>query len=196
MSTPAVENQMVIGPYPVTVFRTAAYVTAAADRAEVLRRQKMGVGAVTDRGLLEALMGLPAGLPVPVASLTERERTALLRAPQGVVERVGDILVRHVVPPLTVRLAIVTATSWRQGLERAGRFAPFCQRGALLPSTPRDLDEAQMRASFYGVGLAVLEAGVTRTLVEPEPYVRRRHSSAQWWFVEEIYRQIISAGVL
>jgi len=29
-----------------------------------------------------------------------------------------------------------------------------------------------------------------RMLITPRPYVRRRHTPAQWWFAEDAYRQI------
>jgi len=31
-------------------------------------------------------------------------------------------------------------------------------------------------------------------LVTPRPYVRKRHTPAQWWFAEEAYRQLIEYG--
>jgi hypothetical protein len=60
----------------------------------------------------------------------------------------------------------------------------------LLPTAPKDLDDARVQASFYGIGLWVLVAGELRTLVDAEPFVRMRHSSGQWSFAEEIHRQV------
>lgn len=50
-----------------------------------------------------------------------------------------------------------------------------------------------MQASFYGIGICVFVAGTLRMLVDPEPYVGHRHTSARWWFAEEIYRQVTAS---
>jgi hypothetical protein len=51
-----------------------------------------------------------------------------------------------------------------------------------------------MQASFYGIGICVFTTGALRMLVEPAPYVRHRHTPAQWRFAEEIYRQVIASA--
>ncbi len=33
-------------------------------------------------------------------------------------------------------------------------------------------------------------------LVDPQPYVRQRHSCGQWWFSEEIYEKVNESGLL
>ncbi|EWM19757.1 hypothetical protein [Kutzneria sp. 744] len=71
--------------------------------------------------MLEAMMGLPAGVPVAVDDLTERERRLLPRAPRGAVERDGDLLVRRAVPPV------------------------LRTRAMLLPTPPADPDDAVMQ---------------------------------------------------
>jgi hypothetical protein len=42
---------------------------------------------------------------------------------QGTIVVSAGMVVRRAVPPLDVEMAIVPARSWRNGLERAGRFA-------------------------------------------------------------------------
>ncbi|SMD27627.1 hypothetical protein [Kibdelosporangium aridum] len=164
------------------------------DESEHARRVAAGVGAVTQRGVLDALMGLPVGLPVAVHDLSERERHLLQRVPHGVVDYDGRNVVRRAVAPLSVRFAMVTARSWREGLRKAGQFAPFCARAMLLPATPSDVDDACAQASFYGVGVCVFESGRLRMLVDPQPYVRHQHSAAQWRFAEEVYRQVMASA--
>jgi len=139
-------------------------------------------------------MGLPAGLPVAAHEMTERERRLLRRAPRGAVEIDAGQLIRRAVAPVSARFAVVAARMWRDGLGRAGRFAPFCARAMLLPAPPADLDDARVQASFYSIGICVFTAGTLRMLVAPEPYVRHRHSSAQWWFAEEIYGQVTASA--
>jgi hypothetical protein len=172
------------------VFGAAAGVAYLPDDVETARRAEVALGAITQRGALDVLMGLPVGLPVAAGMLTDRERRLLRQVPCGAVDSDADKVVRRAVAPLSVRFAVVAASSWREGLAKAGRFAPFCARAMLLPGPPADLDDAGAQASFYGIGMCVLTSGQLRMLVDPQPYVRHRHSAAQWWFMEEIYRQL------
>jgi hypothetical protein len=99
-------------------------------------------------------------------------------------------------PPLTVGLAIVAARSRRQGLDRAGRFAPFCSRVVVVDRPPRDLAIACVEADFYGVGLLVAGgASDVEVLVAPEPYRVGRVTARAWWFAEEAYRAYLT-GIL
>ena len=158
------------------------------DAAEHARRQRVGAGAISSADVLELLLGLPVAVPVPVASLTCRERAALDRVPRAAVSvRCGEVT-RLAVTPAAVELALVTARSWRAGLEVAGRFAPFCARAIVLSRCPADLDDAQMEAGFYGVGVILVENESARTLVEPAPFRRHRVTAAGWRFAEEVYR--------
>ena len=47
------------------------------DDREVMRRRRAGAGAIPSADLLELLLGLPVGMPVPVSALTSREGAAL-----------------------------------------------------------------------------------------------------------------------
>lgn len=179
----------------VRMFGSAAGVAFQRDAVEIARRAAVGLGSIAQRDVLDALMNLPMGLPVAVGELTDRERRLLRRAPRGAVEEDAGHILRHAVAPISVRFAMIAARSWREGLVKAGRFAPFCARSMLLPAAPADLDDARMQASFYGIGIYVFAFGRLETLADPEPYVRRRHSSAQWWFAEEIYRQVPAAPI-
>lgn len=179
----------------VRLFGAAAGVAYRPNPSEITRRARAGLGAITQRDVLDVLMELPAGLPVNTASLTARDRRILRRAPHGVFEREPDHLVRRAVPPVSARFAVVAARTWRDGLAKAGRFAPFCARAILLPTPPDDIDDARMQASYYGIGLCVFTAGTLRMLVEPESYARQRHSAAHWWFAEQLYRQVAEPRV-
>ena len=127
------------------------------DVDECDRRVAAGLGAITSPDVLRVLLGLPLGEPVPRAALTVAERSALRAVSQGVGSFDDSCVIRHVVPPLEVALALVPARSWRSGLERAGRFAPFCPRAMVLGVPPRDLDDLYMETGFYGIG--VIAAG-------------------------------------
>lgn len=171
-------------------FGTLAGVVYRSNQAEVARRRAQRVGSFTEMDVLDALMGLPAGLPVALNELTGAERAVVNRAPAGAIEHRGGEVVRRAVAPVSVLFALVAANDWHAGLKRAGRFAPFCARAMLLPALPPDWDDARTQASYFGIGICTFVDAQLRMFVTPRPYVRRRHSPAQWWFAEEAYRQI------
>ncbi|WP_157882418.1 hypothetical protein [Streptomyces silvensis] len=98
------------------------------DAAEVERRAGGGGAPLLDVGALEALLQLPAGLPVPATSLTARERARLRGCPDSALERSDGYLTRRLVRPLEVDVALArTARPVRGALLRAGRFGE-CKR--------------------------------------------------------------------
>ncbi|MET9225684.1 hypothetical protein [Lentzea sp. NPDC003310] len=165
------------------------------DPVEVPRRLAFGSDtSVPSMALLDALMSLPLDQPVAVKDLTTRQRQLLRAAPLGAVEIDRLQVTRRAVAPLQVRFALLAAKDWASGLERAGQFAPHCERALLLRELPRDNSELLMQASFYGVGVFVLQGAELERVVEPSPYVRVRHTPAHWWFAEEAYAQIRASG--
>lgn len=167
-----------------------AVVAFELDTHESTRRERAGVGAITDVDVLDLLLDLPYGVPVRIAALGRRGRRALAKAPAGCVEVVSGSVIRRSRPPLTPSLAIITGCrSFRHGLERAGRFAPFCPKAILLDRRPKDVTTFCMEADFYGVGLIVVSgASNVEVLVPPEPRRSGRLVSRTWWFAEEVYR--------
>jgi hypothetical protein len=157
---------------------------------EADRRRLAGQPAILHRAVLEALMGLPVGMPVPSDALSPADQHLIRQAPRGAVDEQDGRFVRRAVAPVSVRLALVEAGSWQQGVSDACRFAPFSSRAAVLPAVPADVDTACAQAEFYGVGLYVRSGTSVRELLAPEVYVRRRHTSAQWRFAEDVYRQL------
>ncbi|ONM46284.1 hypothetical protein B0T44_18790 [Nocardia donostiensis] len=165
------------------------------DPAEIARRRTIGLGALPQMDLLDTLMGLPAGLPVSVHDLTERERRLFRRVPAGVIDVADGLYTRRAVPPVTAQFVVVATRTWKDGLRSAGKFAPFCSRAVLLRSIPEDLDDARMQASFFGVGMCVFASGELKMLTDPQPYVRQRQSCGQWWFAEELYEKVNEFGL-
>lgn len=158
------------------------------DDREVTRRRQAGAGAFPSADVLELLLGLPVGMPVPVSGLTAREGAALRLARGGAVSVRDGAMTRQAVVPVAVELAVVAGRSWRKGLEAAGRFAPFCARAIVLRCRPRDLAALDLEAGFYGVGVIVVEDRSAEVLVQPAPFLRSRWSAAGWRFLEEVYR--------
>lgn len=178
----------------VRVLDTSVGLAYLPDREEIARRRSAGLGSITRMDVLDVLTGLPAGMPVAVDGLTDRERRRLRQAPDGLVEMGPTVCTRLAVPPVSAQFVVVASRTWREGLRTAGQFAPYCARAMLLRSVPDDLDDARMQAAYFGIGICVFDSDGLQMLVDPEPYVRKRHSCGQWWFAEELYRQIIASG--
>jgi hypothetical protein len=172
------------------MFGARAWLTASVNHAEWRRRERAGLNALTRLDVLDGLLGLPLGLPVPVQGLTTHERRIVSQLPPGVVDQPGDLVIRRAEPVVECFFALVFARTWSAGLVDALKFAPFCARLTVLESRPADETAACLEASYYGVGLAIQARNDHTMLMPPEPLVRRRVTAAGWWFTEEIYRQI------
>ncbi|WAL70206.1 hypothetical protein OU787_01090 [Kitasatospora sp. YST-16] len=173
-----------------SVLGTRALLLYRVDESECRRRQVVGAERLRSIPALECLLGLPVGLPVPVGSLPDQAEVRGL--PGGAVEWGADLVTRRAVRPLAVDLAVVRAAGWRTGLERAGRFAPFCRRAVLLDEVLHARsDEILAEAAFYGIGVLVNEPDGIRIALEPEAYRPQRHTAAAWHFVEELYGRLV-----
>ncbi|MQS15707.1 hypothetical protein F7Q99_26415 [Streptomyces kaniharaensis] len=173
-----------------SVLGTRAFLLYRVDEPEHRRRQEVGAERLDSIPALACLLGLPVGLPVPVGSLPEQ--TEVRDLPRGAVEWDTDLVTRRAVRPLAVDLVVVRAADPRTGLERAGRFAPFCRRAVLLDEVPcAGLDAIVAEAAFYGIGVLLDEPDGIRIALEPEAYRPLRHTAAAWHFVEELYGRLV-----
>jgi hypothetical protein len=177
----------------VRMLDTWAWAACRHDQVEVQRRQSWGLGAVLGWGLLDTLMELPSGLPVPVSTLTWPARRRVAGAPAGVVRICGTEVTRELVPAVMPLLVIVTARDWMDGLTRASRFAPYTRRMVLgrgLPVEAHILDTA----ARLGIGMAVQDGRHgTHVALEPEPVLGWQPTTAWWRFCEVIYGQATAA---
>ncbi|MEU1147991.1 hypothetical protein ACFYO9_26665 [Streptomyces sp. NPDC005863] len=164
------------------------------DAAEHARRERSSAAPLAHMADLESLLALPVGIAVPMDTLGPEERRAVRALPAGAAERSRKTVARQAMRPVHVDLAVVRAASLRQGLERAGRFAPFCRRAVLLDRRPARLDEALVEADFYGIGVFVASGRDVELVLEPEEYRPPRHTAAAWWFVEDLYQRLRSAS--
>lgn len=180
----------------VRLFGVKAWLALSVNDDEWRRREGAGLDGVTGLDVLDVLLGLPLGMSVRVDAMTTRERRLVSRLPDGVVEQRDGAVVRRAEPVIEVTLAVVFARSWPTGLVSASRFASYCPRLMVLSSRPVDEVSACTQASFYGTGVAVLAGNDPVMLMPPEPLVDRRVSAAGWWFTEEVYRQVKSAGLV
>jgi hypothetical protein len=171
----------------VQVFDTRAWITFRYDRSEAARRRAYTLGAVLNWELLDTLMDLPAGLPVPVNALPGPARRRIANAAPGVARIAGGDVTRDLIPAVAPLLAIVSARDWGNGLTQASRFASYCRRmvvGSGLIAGAEVLEAA----ARLGIGVAVDTAsGPARVLLEPEPVPDWQPTTAWWRFCEVTY---------
>lgn len=166
------------------------------DDAEHQRRRAAGLTTATGYGFggLDVLMALPHGLPVPVADLTDHQRTYVRRAPAGICTVAGGNVTRHVTRPCRVTLATVRANiASKPALDATSQFAPFCARQVIIRRAPSlRMPERLLEFGFYGIGVLLQHADdELETLVEPQPWWPKRHTPAAWWFAERAYAQLL-----
>ena len=169
------------------ILDTSAWIAFRYVRPEAARRVACGLGPVLAWDLLDTLMDLPAGLPVPATALTRPAHRRVCQAPAGVVQISGGQVIRDLVPAVTPLLAIVAARYWPSGLVRASRFAPYCRRMVVGPGLPADGDILRTAARL-GIGVAVRGGpGAAEVLLEPQLVEDWQPTTAWWRFCEVIY---------
>lgn len=176
-----------------------ATLTVTLDVAEHERRQTATLGGITSYAVLDLLMQLPIGFPVPVGALAVNEQRLLRRMPTGVMH-VDSVhgrpahVTRLAVKPAVVEVAVVEGRLNAETLGRATGFAPFCRRSILAPVRPSVNRLAE--ADYWGVGVT-LDCGDDReVLVEPQPWRPMRHTAAGWLFAERAYRAAVGGELL
>jgi hypothetical protein len=176
------------------VLETSAWIAYRPDRHEASRRRALSVGAVLDWDLLDTLMDLPAGLPVPLSALNPPACRRVASARAGVARVTDGQVIRDLVPALTPLLAVVVTANWDAGLVQASRFASYCRRMVLGPALPTG-DHVMETAARLGIGVAVADGSRPgEVLLEPEP-IEDWHPTTAWWrFCEMTWGQSTGAG--
>ncbi|WP_405651948.1 hypothetical protein [Streptomyces sp. RK9] len=164
--------------------------------AEMRRRARQGVAPLLNMPVLDALMQLPADLPVPVESLTERERMRLRCCPQGSVEQRDGHIVRRLVAPLEVDLAVTrTRKPSAAALRRAGRFGPYTVSAVWLDGPATGSELMAIEAGVYGLGVVrAADREVPELMVAPRSSRRFVPTAAGWLFAEQVYAQLLDAS--
>ncbi|MGW6273673.1 hypothetical protein [Streptomyces sp. NPDC055060] len=163
---------------------------------EVERRAAAGVAPLLDVSALDALLQLPAGLPVPESSLTSREHVRLRRCPQGAVEADGGLLVRRLVSPLEVDVAVVRSRRpSRAALLRAGRFGAYAASAVWLDGPAAGSELMVMEAGVYGLGVVrAVDGEAPELLVAPRSSSRFGHTAAGWLLHEQVYAGLLGSS--
>lgn len=159
--------------------------------AEHARRVRVGLGAVTDLGLLDLLMDLPVGAPVAV---NPQVVSVLTRLP-GMVEVSDRAATRVVDQPAVVHAAVVSGPGWRPLLRRASAFEGVCQRIVLLDAPARGLASRLWEADVLGVGVWRRTAsGEIEEMLAPAAFVPSFIKPARWRFQEYAYAAYLRQG--
>ncbi|ALG10211.1 hypothetical protein AOZ06_27940 [Kibdelosporangium phytohabitans] len=169
------------------IFNTDATIVHTTHEGEHVRRQAIGLGHVNSLALLDVLMDLPVGTPVPISSVDTPNLRVLRKAPGGVVRVAGSAVTRLLMPVVTPVLAVVYASGWRDGLADASEFASYLPRMFVVDELPGNSDEALAEASWYGIGVAVGPPSAPAIVLEPEPLPDWQPTAAWWRFCERVY---------
>jgi hypothetical protein len=169
------------------------YLLMNLDEHEHQRRRATGLTTICDRDALRLLSRLPHGEAVRVTDLSEVERRGLPRLPRGAADVTAGRVTRLVLPPVTLRLAIVIDDALDRGFDRASKFAPFAPRLLVLTGPGADLAFGEVEARFYGIGLAVAGADGMIMLVDPEP-PRRAAGPVTWGVREQAYAAFLATA--
>jgi hypothetical protein len=176
----------------VTVRDVSAMLAYRLDPGEHIRRREAGLVAVTRLEWLNAMLGLPAGIPVRLDALSSCSRQIVRELPPGCVRLSEGSVVRELVRPLRVELAVVTAETddWQAGLEKAGAFTGYCTRILAIAGMPGNMPQAYAEAARHGVGLVVGTDSSPVTEVSAVRFMPAAHTAAGWRFAEQVYEEI------
>ncbi|HUZ55861.1 MAG TPA: hypothetical protein VMU94_25455 [Streptosporangiaceae bacterium] len=164
-------------------------VTAVAviDAAERDRRLAAGCGAITDPALLDRLLRLPLGTPIP--DLVAWAETA--DQPVGVIERDADgiTVTRHLATPLAIEDVIVVAPAGRElrAVQDVSLFARFTRRWVMTTGR-RIPDPVVLEAKLCGIGI-LDHAG---EVLASEAATTGEMDSWDWMLREQVYRKWLS----
>lgn len=179
-------HDLALVPRAVTTCSITGDALIRPDLTEHERRTAVGLGAL---GLVtvDAMFSLPLGGLIRWGDIDPYLASFLRRLPDGIIERLDRGVCRLAIPPVKVELVVVSGSSWRPGLRRAGSFAPFAQRVLLLDQNHRIPKGGLQEADFWGVGVWQHTADGIEELVPPAPWRQHYFKPAGWCFRERAY---------
>jgi hypothetical protein len=177
----------------VTVRDVSAVLAYRLDLGEHIRRREAGLVAVTRLDWLHIMLSLPAGMPVRLDALPLSSQQILKDLPPGCVQLPDESVVRQLVRPVRVELAVVTAENddWQAGIEKAGAFTGYCTRILAIAGMPGSMPQACAEAARHGVGLVVDADGSPAAAVPAVRFTPGAHTAAGWRFAEQVYEEIV-----
>jgi hypothetical protein len=165
------------------------------DEAERACRQRLGIGPVVDRALVNALWLLPdrdtpGPAVAPPAWTIERLRQ---RLPAAIEQTEPGGWVRTIRPPATVLAAVAQGHRLRALIERVGQLSALAP---MVVEVDRDVsadDPALLDAGLYGVGVATVVRGQREVRVRPAPVVPTI-GVFSWWVAELAYAELVTGN--
>jgi hypothetical protein len=133
---------------------------------EIQRRDRFGLGAVTDYSTLKSVSTLPVGAEVPWEMVDPVVAAFLDCAPPGIVS-IGASGVRSVLRPPLHLVALVKVTSNWRSISSVAPLARDAPTVLLLRNRPRELDRVINCAQKSGVGLSYLSGSSLFELLGP-----------------------------
>ena len=164
------------------------------EAAEHYRRRRLGLGALADLALLNVLMDLPLGLPVPSTDLPASAREVLASAPPGVIVDDGEWVTRLAEPAVVVHAAVVAGVGWRRLIRTGSVFTGVCQSVVVLERRPPQLRTRLWEAELLGVGVWLRDGAGLCEVLPPQVFHLRYVKPARWRFLENAYASHLAAG--
>ncbi len=154
------------------------------------RRERLGLGAVTDTGLLHALWSLPEDLSFAWEELDPLDTATLQQLGAGHLISDDRATVRSYRSPAVVNTVLSVAGTAKDAIRRIGQFPPIFVRVAVVISAAARWDRYLELAEQLGIGVVVdtAEAGDTKIMKLPAPLTVGVPSVYRWWISELAYR--------
>ncbi len=162
------------------------------DEAEHLRRCEWDAEPLHDLWLLDTLLKLPVGRPVPLAVLEGRDRRRLSKGwPKGAAALRGDVVERAATLPLWVDLAVVRSETVSLEALRVMPFGAYAPQAIWLDCFPAGSEQLLEEAAHFSTGVVHWEGlGEPQVLVPVQPLDDVTVTPAGWRFVEHAYEQV------
>jgi hypothetical protein len=157
------------------------------DWQQVSLRRSDEVGALIDRGIINALWEIPEGVEYPISAL-----------PQWVLDRLdnrqvaikGETVRRDLRPPLFIRAAAASGKSLRSLLADLGPLSAVCPTAAILKGRQKALTgSAVLDARLFGIGVGVWNSSGISVLSDAGS-VTSEFGPYQWHLAETLFAQM------
>ncbi|KOU38736.1 hypothetical protein ADK54_27715 [Streptomyces sp. WM6378] len=176
----------------VTLWGVRVVLVYRLDEAEHARRDALNAEPLNDLWLLETLLKLPVGRPVPLANLEGRDRRRLSKGwPAGTAEQRGDMVERVATLPLWVDLAVVCSETASLEALHVMPFGAYAPQAIWLDCLSAGSEQLLEEAARFSTGVVHWQnAGEPKVLVPVQPLADVTITAAGWRFTEHAYEQV------
>lgn len=162
------------------------------DEIEHARRVQAGAEPLNELWLLDTLLKLPVGRPVPLSAVEGRDRRRLARGwPRGAVKGRGDVVERAAVLPLWVDLAVVRSEVPDVEALHRMPFGAYAPQVIWLDCPLAGSEQLLEEAARLGTGVVQWQgSGEPQVLVPVQVLGDVTVTAAGWRFTEHAYEQV------